>query len=172
MTTTALTRAHRTVPVFRVPEPADWAALIRSEALARARQKTGRALPGDLAGWLRRPDFFEYFAHALAFAVARALAATDESVLAVYACHPDGDTTPEATLHLLVRVSAPSAALADFVVDLDRALTASLRELPSPRFARRTFTLDVSLVSEDDIRLGLGQARLLSAVFSPPLKLV
>lgn len=171
MTTTALTHARPTLPVFRVPEPDDWAALIRGEALARARQRMGRALPGDLAGWLRHPNFFEYFSHALAFGVARALA-TDESVLAVYACHPDGDTTPEATLHLLVRASAPSAALAAFVVDLDRALTASLRELPSPRFAARTFTLDVCLVSEDDIRLGRGQARLLSAVFSPPLKLV
>jgi hypothetical protein len=37
-------------------------------------------------------------------------------------------------------------------------------------FAQREFTLDVSLITEQDVRLGLGPAGLLSAIFTPPIK--
>ncbi len=80
------------------------------------------------------------------------------------------DMPMEATVHLLALVAAPSAALESFVAALDSALTASLKELPSPLFASRESVLDVNLITEKDVRLGLGYAALLSSVFAPPLK--
>ena len=69
-----------------------------------------------------------------------------------------------------MRVATSSAALEAFIAALDRALTDSLKGLPSPLFAERKFTLDVSLITEKDVRLGLGPAGLLSAIFTPPIK--
>ena len=76
----------------------------------------------------------------------------------------------EMTLHLLVLVEAPSAALEAYINALNRALIESLKELPSPMFGQREFILDVSLITAQDVRRGLGSAGLLSAVFTQPIQ--
>lgn len=155
------------------------AASIRDDALTLAQDKYAVFQRGsDIASLLRHPDFFEKFKYGLAAGLAEALAANDGRMLAVYvydpSINPDSETGEDlpldATLHLLVLVSSPSAALGAFVTSLDRALTASLKDLPSPLFARRESILDVNLITEKDVRLGLGYAALLSSLFAPPLK--
>jgi hypothetical protein len=152
---------------------------IRDEALTLAQDKYAVFQRGsDLASLFRHPDFFEKFKYGLAVGVAGALAANDQNLLAAYVYDPstnpdseNGEELPlEATLHLLALVSSPSAALNAFVASLDRALTASLKDLPSPLFARRESVLDVNLITEKDARLGVGYAALLSSLFAPPLK--
>jgi hypothetical protein len=69
-----------------------------------------------------------------------------------------------------VVVQSPSAALDAFIASLDRALTASLNELPSPKFEQRTSILDVNILTEGDVKQGRGYAVLLSSVFTPPLQ--
>ena len=152
---------------------------IREAALAAAREKLSapqRSL--DLASLLCRPDFFERFKHGLATAVSQTLAANDSHVQATYVYEPSAnpdietgtDLPPEAALHLLVLVTQPSAALEAFVAALDRALTATLKTLPSNLFAQRESVLDVNVITEKDVRLGLGYAAMLASVFAPPLK--
>ena len=152
---------------------------IRDEALTLAQDKYAVFQRGsDLASLLRHPDFFDKFKYGLAVGVTDALAANDQHVLAVYvydpSANPDsesGDDLPlEATLHLLALVQTPSAALSAFVVSLDQALTASLKALPSALFAQRESVLDVNLITEKDVRLGVGYAALLSSLFAPPIK--
>ena len=152
---------------------------VRDNALALAQDKYAIFQRGsDIESLLRHPDFFEKFKYGLAVGIADALAANDQRVLAEYVYDPslnpdseDGEGLPlEATLHLLVLVSSPSAALSAFVAALDRALTASLKDLPSPLFTRRESVLDVNLITEKDVRLGVGYATLLASVFAPPIK--
>jgi hypothetical protein len=117
----------------------------------------------------------------LALAAANVLAAHDQSVLAIYLHDPSGwatadresggDLPLDATVHLLVETIIPSAALEAFIAALDRTLTDSLRDLPSPKFAERASILNVIVVSEEEARLGLGHGKLLSSVFMPPLKI-
>ena len=149
------------------------------DALTKARMKFvlhERNLP--LAELLKRGDFLDRFKYELVAGVALVLAAHDRRIQAAYVYNPsdnpDGsegiEVAQDATLHLLVRVEAVSAALEAFVSSLDRALTARLRELPSPLFAQRRSVLVVDLISEEDIVLRQRWAALLSSVFAPPLK--
>jgi len=153
---------------------------IRDDALAQARRKLDALWQGrDLSTLLRRHDFFDYFKYGLASSVAKVLAANDDSVQAVYAYDPsinqesevDDDLPQDAGVHLLVLVTTPSPALSAFVAALDRALTASLKDLPSPRWSQRVSVLDVNLVTEEDVRRGANYAGLLSGVFAPPLRI-
>ena len=157
----------------------DMAETIRADALTLAREKLGLPQHGsNLVSLLRQPGF-DYFKYGLAMGVSNALAANDPNVQAIYAYDPstnaDSETeeeiTPDATVHLLVQVTMPSAALQAFIASLDRALLASLKDLPSPRFAQRESVLNVNLITEDDIRHGANFAGLLSGVFAPPLKI-
>jgi hypothetical protein len=152
---------------------------MRDDAIRTARRTLPKAKRDtELAILLSQPSFLGNVKYGLVSGVAGALAANDLRVRAVYTYDPGlnadseaGDEMPlDVTLHLLVLVEAPSAALKAFVEALDRALTDSLKELPSPLFAERKFTLDVSLITEADVRLGLGPAGLLSAIFTPPIK--
>ena len=149
--------------------------MLRDEALMRTFERLS-AQSVDLERWLNRPDTFSYFMHSLGSAVARTLAGQDPGVLAVYAYEPSPDACDEtmqadAELHLIVRVVNSTSGLEAFVAELDRALIDALKAWPLSRFAQRTSVLDVSLISEDDIRFDSGRANLLSAVFSPPLPL-
>ena len=180
MTTTI--RTHEvTVPEadFRVSPLDEAVEKIRDDALTQARKKLHIRYRGlDLESLLRHPHFVGQFMHGLISGVAEALAVNDQRVQAIYTYDPalntdseSGEASPlDTTLHLLVRVATSSAALEAFIAALDRALTDSLKELPSPLFAERKFTLDVSLITEKDVRLGLGPAGLLSAIFTPPIK--
>ncbi len=155
------------------------AGAIRDEALALARNKLGVfQQSADLKPLLDQPNFLNYFMYGLATSVAKALAANDQHVLAIYTFEPTASSDSEAgvelpsntTVHLLVLVTRPSAALEAFVGSLDRTLTARLKELPSSSFSQRESVLDMNLVTEKDVRPGLGYAGLLSAVFAPPIK--
>ena len=158
---------------------ADMADTMRDEAIVMARRTLAEPQrKADLATLLRISSFLGNFKYGLVSGVANALAANDPRVRAVYTYDPglnaDSDVGEEmpldVTLHLLVLVEAPSAALEAFIEALDRALTESLKGLPAPMFAQREFTLDASLITEQDVRLGLGPAGLLSAIFTPPIR--
>lgn len=153
---------------------------IRDDALAEAREKLGPAQrQADLAEVLRQPEFINHFVYGLTTRVAATLAAYDPRVRAVYTYdlsnNPADDVSEEerldTTVHLLVLVTEPSAAQRAFVASLDRALAASLRDLPAPLFAQRESILDVNTITEKDVRLGLGLAGMLGAVFAPPIKI-
>jgi hypothetical protein len=179
ITTNTLQKPKLAAHAIQVTQLDEAAETIRDDALALARTRLGlveRDLP--LNELLQRPDFVGHFTYALTNAVAQALAAHDQRVMEIYTFDlsanpaPEGGEpeTPDNTVHLLALVTAPSAALQAFVAALDRALTASLRELAAGPFASRESVLDVNLITEADVRLGLSLAGMLSAVFAPPIK--
>lgn len=158
---------------------AEAAARMRDEAIAGARARLGvpeRDLP--LERLLGRAEFLDYVKYGLATGVAAMLAGNVPRIQAIYLYDPSGNPGREATgaspvdvtVHLLVRVGKPSAALAALITSLDRAVLASVQELPSPVFTRRTFMLDVSVISDADVAHNRGYAALLNSVFAPPLK--
>lgn len=157
----------------------DAAEAIRDNAIAEAQKKLGVSQSDlSLEHLLNtHPAFFGYFKSGMAMEVAEVLATNDKNVQAIYVHDPDWNpfvadvnTTPDATVYLLVKVDA-TAALEAFIDSLDRALTAALRELPSPLFSHREFILDVQLISEEDIRLRRGYGVLITSVFAPALKI-
>ncbi len=179
MVTTTPTTLREKVTEAPALQASSLADTLRDEAITLARRRLAEAQRKvDLAALLRDSGFFGNLKYGLVFGVANALTANDQRVRAVYTYDPslnaDGEVGEEmpldVTLHLLVLVEAPSAALEAFIQSLDRALTESLKGLPSPLFAQREFSLDVSLITEQDVRRGLGPAGLLSAVFTPPIK--
>ncbi len=176
LTDEKLTAAPRT-KVLPLPELAE---TLKEDALERARQKLLPSRRGsDLRTLLETPAFLDAFKHGLASGVAKALSENDKAVQAVYiydpSTNPDSesgvDLPMSATVHLLVRVVKTSAALEAFTATLDRALTAELRDLPSDRFTRLESVLDVNLVTDQQVRLGVGYAVLFSSLFAPPIKL-
>jgi hypothetical protein len=153
---------------------------LRDDAVRLAAEMVSTGQPGvSLEKLLQRRDFLSRMTYSLAREVARILAENDRHVESVYlyepSANPDSEAgielPVEATLHLLVSVTAPTAALESFIRALDRALTDSLRELPSPLYAGRTSILNVCLVTGEDIRERRGYAALLTSVFAPPLKI-
>lgn len=179
VTTMSATQTKTMAPARVVLPIPDLAKQLCADALARARQKMALTQrEEELKNLLALPAFIDAFVHALGTGIAGALAENDQSVQAVYAYDPSlnpdsesGDALPPSeTVHLLVRVTRPSAALEAFTASLDQALTAQLRALPSPKFAQRTSVLDINLLTEEDVRLGTGYAALLSSVFAPPIQ--
>jgi hypothetical protein len=159
----------------------DTVELMRSNALNAARARLSyREQEADLATLLQRRDFADYLRHTLAQEVAQVIAAYDRRVLTVYAfeesANPDAQTEDyspaiDPTIHLLVLVTSASAALEAFITSLDRALTDSLRELPSVTFSRRLSFLDVIPVTQRDVEEGRGYAVLLNSFYARPLKI-
>ena len=179
MTTTISNEAITTTPAHKVSPMHALTDRLQSNAIAQARQKVAISQRGaELETLLDVPAFLDAFVHALARGIAEVLAENDKFVQAVYTYDPSinpdsesGDDLPvSATVHLLVRVSKPSAALEAFIASLDTALTAKLRELSSSQFAPRTSMLDVHLITEEDVQLGRGYAALLSSLFAPPIQ--
>jgi hypothetical protein len=122
------------------------------------------------------PGFVGHFLRDLTVGVAQALAANDPRVLAVYSYEAlpepgaEAENLSGALVHLLVLVTAPSAALEAFVASLNRALGARLRASSGAWFSRTGLLLDINVVTELEVRQGVGVARLLSAVL-PPVRL-
>ena len=114
---------------------------------------------------VRRPDFIGPFKCGLAVCLGKVLGANDSRVRAVFHYDP-----ADAELHLLVLVTQPTAALTAFLAALDRAMAIELRNLHVPEFADRDRALDVHLITPKDVRLGLGDAALLSAVRAAPIR--
>jgi len=154
---------------------------IRDNALNLARKKTHPREPDvEMAKFLERRDFVDYFKHGLAQEVSQVIATYDQRVQAVYifeeSANPDAETEEylqfvDLTIHLLVLVTSASAALESFVTSLDRALTEALNELPSDPFAMRSSFLNVMPITENDIKDGRGYAVLLSSIYARPLKI-
>ena len=181
MTDTIFSRQTGVRPVNSRPEYLDEVAeTIRDDAIAQARQKLGAAhCSTGLDCLLRRPDFLGYFQYELASGVVNVLAASDRAVQAAYTYDPSANPDAEAgaclpqdaTVHLIVFVAAPAPALEALMAALDRALTASLKELPSPRFAQRESILVVSLVSLEDARYGTNCAERWLDLLTAPLEM-
>lgn len=155
------------------------AEMMCDEALAQARQQFATLSEVDLQTPFDRPAFLDAFKHALACKIAGVLAEHDPSVQAVYTYDPSmnpdsesGEDLPVSpTIHLLVRVVKPSAALEALIASLDEALVAKLPALPSAKFAKRTSFLDVNLLSDEHAQGGTGYAALLTSLFAPPLRI-
>lgn len=162
----------------RVSRLDEMAKRIRDEAVASARAPldADQCLT-ELDGPVQRSDFKRHFLRALAVGVAQALAANDRRVLAVYAyetalnCGAEVNEPWGPLAHLLVVVTVPSAALEAFVASLNRALGASLNALPRAHFSHAGPLLDINVVTEQEVRQGVGMARLLSARLPPPVQL-
>ena len=153
----------------------------RDNALNKARKKLRpRDQESDLASLFERRDFIDYFKYAMAHEIAQVIATYDQHVQAVYlfeeSTNPDAETEEDLlfvdlTIHLLVLVASTSAALKAFVTSLDRTLTEALSELPSAAFSKRTSSLNVIPITQDDVKERRGYAILLSSIFAPPLKI-
>ena len=152
---------------------------IRDDALEIANERLSAPFKGlELKRLLRRPDYVDNFKYGLALGVANMLSANDPQVQAVFLYEPSdnpdselgSDLPVEGTVHILVVVKSPSAALKALIASLDRALTASLMSLPSPAFAERESLLDANLLTQADIEQGRGYALLLSSMFAPPIR--
>lgn len=153
------------------PQPIIWhlsevAETVCVEAVNLVRQRLPelRAI-SHMETLVRRPDFIGPFRCALAVCLGSVLGANDDRVRAVF--HFD-HTAPE--VRLLALVTEPTAALTAFLAALDRALAIELRTLHVPEFAVRDHVLDVHLITPQEVRLGLGEAGLLSAVQSAPIR--
>jgi hypothetical protein len=183
MTMSALLSIHATDQDAQYAQPVQLEEVVETmcdDAIVWARDKLGWVgRESSLAEVLRRPDFLGYFKHGLAVSVANVLAANDANVQAVYVFDPSLNADSEAgtdlpfdtSVHLLVRAVTPSAALHAFVTALDQALSTNLKNLPAPVFAGRESILDVIVITEEDIRLSVGYAGLLSGVFAPPIRI-
>jgi hypothetical protein len=152
---------------------------ICQDALALAQERLTAPLRGlELKRLLRRPEFVDNLKYGLARGAANALSANDKQIQAIYTYEPSAnpdselgnDLPVDPTVHMLVVVTVPSAALEAFIASMDRALTASLADLPSPKFAERESILDINLLTEKEVESGRGYAALLTSVFAPPLK--
>lgn len=161
--------------VSRLDEVAE---TIINVALVKAQEKLSVSQrDSNLADLLQRQDFIDYFKYDLAVGLAKELATNDKSVEAVYtfeaSANPDlesGEGLPnDTTIHMLLRVTKPTAGLEAFIASMDRALTETLKKVAEPRFSNRTSILDVNLVTEEDIQQNTGYAVILSSIFAPPL---
>jgi hypothetical protein len=164
----------------QVSDLRDMADALRDQALAEAYRSSGKTPNG-----VRRADVVErstcphQFLRSLATGIATMLAANDQRVVAVYGFQParsavsehQSEPSPAAAIHLLIVVTAPSAALLAFVASLTRALAASMRALPLFPSSARDRLVDANVITEQELRMGIGLAGLLSAVPVPPVKL-
>jgi len=172
----SVTNAPKSLPSYL----AEVAETIRDDALVAARKKLSLSRPhADIERLLQHPGFFNYFEYELAVRVADVLGALDEPLQAIYLYDPsidadggiDHSIPPDATVHLLVLLTAHTGTLGAWITRLDDALTNSLRDLPSPALMRRVSVLDVIQISEEEARYVLGHGRLFSSIFTPPLKI-
>jgi hypothetical protein len=165
----------------RVTSLRELAKTIRASAIAKALsdRRSHACNEALLELELGRPAVVEAVKDGIAQDVARTLAAHDPQIQAVYAYDPSGnpdnetgeDRLPDVTIHLLVLVATPSAALQSFILALDGALTESLKELPAPIFQMRESVLDINLLTPKDVQQHTGYAGLLSSVFAPAIQL-
>lgn len=164
----------------RVTQSHEIADTIQEDALKQAHAKLApfqRSL--DLEALFQRHDFFDGFKYSVAKSVSNVIADHDSNAKAFYlfdpSTNPDvetGEYLPmEATIHLLLLVERPSAGLEAFIASLDRALTQSLKALPSPMLATTSSILNIILITEEDIKHRRGYAALILSLFAPPLKI-
>lgn len=151
------------------------------EAVTTARSKLiVREQEKPLEELFTQRNFFEHFKYALTKDIVDLLVENNSHVEAVYLTSPSGnpdeneeaggETPAEPTIHLLLKVDSPSAALGAFAESLERALLENLKELPTKMYAERDFVLAVNIVSAEDVAQNRGYAVLLRSIYAPPLK--
>jgi hypothetical protein len=148
---------HINSDLRQVSDLRDMADAIRDQALAETYQSSGKGASGvRRAGVVERSTCPHQFLRSLATGTAKMLAANDQRVVAVYGYQParpvaseqQAEPSPAIAIHLLIVVTAPSAALLALVASLTRALAASLRALPVfPSSARDGLSMRMSLRS-------------------------
>lgn len=152
---------------------------IREDAIKYAVSKLPAASQGeDLLTLSQRQDFLCYLKCGLAKGVGELLTQYDEQIKAVYLFEPDADPDLEssfldnldATVHLLLLVRTPSAALKSLINALDRELTQGLKELKIAVYARYPSVLDVVPITDEDVRMRRGFGALLTSIFTPPIR--
>jgi hypothetical protein len=124
-------------------------------------------------------EFYGNFKYSLGKSIADALVAHAPQICDIHFYEPfvNSEDQPadglliDASVHLLARISRSSAALELFIDALDQALVEFLKEIPLPHFSERTTVIDISLITDEDIRLGRGHASLLSTMYTPPLRI-
>ncbi len=177
-----LTRQKAEAPgVCEASSLRELAGAICTEALGKALRNYGAYADDEslLELDLRRPAVLEALKDSLALGVARALAAHDAGVQAIYAYDPwansDNETAEarafDATLHLLVVVTAPSTTLPAFILALDQAVTVSLKGWPALAFQAYASILNINLLTEEEVQRRTGYAALLSSIFAPPIEI-
>ena len=178
--TTSTPKIRETRPINQVTQLQELALKIQNEALAQAYAKmvpVQQAL--GLEYLLKNRDFFQSFKYYLAEGVAKTVGANDRQLQAVYlfepSTNPDAETGEclplEATIHLLIVVSNPSAALDIFVEALDNGLTRHLNQMPSPLLAKCSSILNAIVLSKEAVDQRQGYASLVSSILAPPFKL-
>lgn len=157
----------------------DAALRIKDDAIEIARSKLSVLNQGkSLEKLLTTSTFVSYLKYEIAVGTAETLADNDPHIAAVY-FQDTADNAEEnspvtmlnMTVALVIQVSKGSPALELFVASLDRALTAAINTLPSDFCKKRTFILDATIVSDDEILLGRSGAARLNSLFSPPLQI-
>ena len=153
---------------------------IRDDAIKYAVSKLPAASQDeDLLTLSQRQDFLPHLKCGLAKGVGDLLAQNDEQIKAVYLFEPDANPDLEssffdyldATVHLLLLVGTPSAALESLITVLDRALTRDLKELEIAVYANYPSVLDVVPITDEDVRMRRGFAALLTSIFTPPIRI-
>ncbi|MGD2048125.1 MAG: hypothetical protein PVH03_01450 [Chloroflexota bacterium] len=129
----------------------------------------------------QRHDFLCYLKCGLAKGVGDLLTQYDEQIKEVYLFEPDANPDLEssisdngnldATVHLLLLVGTPSAALESLITALDRALTQGLKDLEIPVYAEYRSVLDIVPITDEDVRMRRGFAVLLTSIFTPPIRI-
>ncbi len=166
-------------PVVEITDVQDLVIGIRNDAIEYAVSKMPALSQNQgLQALSQRPEFLGYLKCGLAKGLGDLLTQNDEQVKEVYLFEPDVEPedesgtlfTLDATVHLLVLVRTPSAALEALISALDRALTQSLKDLKVPVYARYRSVLDVIPISDEDVRMRRGFATLLTSIFTPPIR--
>jgi hypothetical protein len=164
----------------QVTELQEIAQKICNEALCQTSGNRAAGQQSLAAEYLpQNQDFFQSFKYHLAKGVAETLGANDRHAQGIYlfepATNPEaemGQSQPlEATIHLLVVVSKPSAALDAFIEALEQGLTRCVNELSSLVLAECHPLLNVILVTEEAVEQRQGYASLVSSILAPPFKL-
>lgn len=175
----ASTTSETAIPLNRVTKVHELVETIRDEAVTYALSKLAPSKRGvDLVELSKRPEFLSEFKCGLASGVGDALIAHDGQVRSIYLFDPTANpdlesgigTSIDATVHLLVRVNTPSAALHAVIDAIDVALTQSIKSLGWPIYANFRSVLDIIPITEKDIRERKGFAALLTSIFAPPIR--
>lgn len=124
-------------------------------------------------------DFLDHFRCGVAKGVGDTLMAHDEQVTEVFLFDPTAsadaedcvELLPDANVHLLLRLRARTAALTAFVDSLDKALTASVKQMNWGIYANYGSILDVIPVTDEDMKERRGFALLFSSVIAPPIRI-
>jgi vacuolar-type H+-ATPase subunit F/Vma7 len=125
------------------------------------------------------PVFADYFRYIFARELADEIAENDKKVKAIYfyemSNNSMGDISDaypqDQVIHMIIKVSKPSAGLRAYLDSLDRVVTAKLGERIAARYGECKSILDLAVVTEEDVRMRRGPASIITSVYTPPMKI-